>query len=135
MQLRLSNGVKFMIIQAEHQDHYVYVLEYEGKCLYVGSGRKSRINHVLSGASHNKYLNEFYFYCDKEKLNLSKIAENLSKTDSLKIEMNEIMLRSPYLNINDTWDRLDPDAIARAVVLDMKEKFVCRHYADTYLCD
>jgi hypothetical protein len=124
-----------MIKKSKHKDHYVYVLEYQGKCLYIGSGRGSRINHLLSGVSHNVFLNEFSFYCDKDKAVIYKIAENLSKEDSLKIELEEIKNRGPYFNINDVWERLDPEATARAVVLDTREKFICKHYEETYLID
>jgi len=124
-----------MGFKSNHQDHYVYILEYEGRCLYIGSGRKSRINHVLSGISHNKYLNEFSFYCDREKATIYKFAENLTKEESLKIELEEIRRRRPYLNINDTWERFDPDALARAIVADAREKFICNHYEKNYLDD
>lgn len=40
-------------------DNYVYIFEYKKKVLYVGRGKGSRINHVLSKKSHNCYLNEF----------------------------------------------------------------------------
>lgn len=124
-----------MVKISEHQDHYVYVLEYEGNCLYIGSGRGSRINHVLSGISHNVFLNEFSFYCEKDKANIKKIAENLSKKESLRIELNEIKERKPYFNINDVWERLDPEATARAIILDIREKFICKHYRKNYLSD
>jgi len=40
---------------------YVYKVYHEGRIIYVGKGSGARGDHVLSGCSKNKILNEYYF--------------------------------------------------------------------------
>lgn len=114
-------------------DHYVYVLEYKGKPIYIGSGRKSRINHVFSGCSHNKYLNEWFFYHDKELASLRKVREHLSKDESIGHEFSLILEYRPILNIDYIFDR--PCGATEGYLASIKNEFVSKSYNELYCQD
>lgn len=42
-------------------EHYVYEVTLSDEVVYVGKGIGGRVNHVLSGKSHNKFINEAFF--------------------------------------------------------------------------
>lgn len=82
---------------------YVYELKYNERSLYIGYGHGKRISHVLSGTSHNKYLNKFssYGYVEEE-LSLKKIYDNIAtKEEALQIEKECIYRINPLFNIVD----------------------------------
>lgn len=79
---------------------YVYELRYNDECLYVGCGKGKRIDHVLSGTSHNFYLNKFVSigYLE-EDIVLHKIYEGVStKEKILEIEAEYIHKLKPLFN-------------------------------------
>lgn len=75
----------------------VYEVTYKGKIVYIGSGKSGRSLHVMSGKSSNPKLNELFF-TDKENLQVTVIRENVSKEESLEMEMNFIMASEPIYN-------------------------------------
>lgn len=79
--------------------YYVYQLTYDNRVLYIGSGKGSRIAHVLSCKSHNSCLNRFSAlgWVD-DKLELVKISENLSQAESLVVEKDKICSLQPLFN-------------------------------------
>lgn len=82
-------------------DYYVYVLKYRNKNLYVGYGKGDRINHVLSGTSHNKALNTFVaFGFDKKEIFLEKVLSNLTDKQAKNIERSLIDNLMPIFNIH-----------------------------------
>ena len=81
--------------------YYVYVLKYRNKNLYVGYGKGDRINHVLSGTSHNKALNTFVaFGFDKKEIFLEKVLSSLTSKQAKNIEQALIDNLMPLFNIN-----------------------------------
>lgn len=81
-------------------DFYVYVFKYRGVALYVGRGRGSRINHVLSGCSHNKALNAFVAFGYNDKLvDFLKNFEDLTFSEAKDLEMAMIDKLDPVFNI------------------------------------
>lgn len=82
-------------------DYYVYVLKYRNKTLYVGYGKGDRINHVLSGTSHNKALNTFVaFGFDNKEICLEKALSNLTDKQAKNIERSLIDNLMPLFNIH-----------------------------------
>lgn len=41
--------------------YYIYEVHYCGVLVYIGMGQGDRTDHVCSGSSHNKFLNEVYY--------------------------------------------------------------------------
>lgn len=81
-------------------DYYVYVLKYRNKTIYVGYGKGDRINHVLSGTSHNKALNTFVaFGFDNKDTDLNKIICGLTEKQARNIESALIDNLKPLFNI------------------------------------
>lgn len=66
-------------------DHIVYsVKDYNGQIRYFGEGKRDRWQHVNSGASHNRKINEHYF--TKGQMNVEILQEGLTKSEALSIE-------------------------------------------------
>lgn len=81
-------------------DYYVYVLKYRNKTLYVGYGKGDRIDHVLSGTSHNKALNTFVAFGFNDKdTDLNKIICGLTEKQARNIEAALIDNLKPLFNI------------------------------------
>lgn len=43
------------------EQYYVYIVTLVDEIVYIGKGQGRRVNHVLSGKSHNKFINEAYY--------------------------------------------------------------------------
>lgn len=85
---------------AEIREYYVYQFKYKGEILYVGSGKKDRINHVLSGTSNSKYLNQFtLFGYDEELAIVEKVKTRLTQEKSLELEYKLIREIRPIFNL------------------------------------
>lgn len=81
-------------------DYYVYILKYRNKNLYVGYSKGDRINHVLSGTSHNKALNTFVAFGFNDKdMDLNKIICGLTEKQARNIETALIDNLKPLFNI------------------------------------
>ena len=66
-------------------NHIVYkVYDHADKLRYIGEGKPNRYEHVNSGASHNRKINEHYFL--KGEMRVEQIAEGLTKSEALAIE-------------------------------------------------
>lgn len=82
--------------------YYVYRVDVDSECYYIGMGKGERINHCLSGTSNNYKLNEVYFKNkfsnQKVKTSCYKVKEHLSKEEALKIETDLIIKYRPYAN-------------------------------------
>lgn len=71
---------------AKSQSYYVYLCKLDGKPVYVGKGKESRLDHCLSGASSNPALNRAVFEYSKDRFNVSKLIEGLNETQALEQE-------------------------------------------------
>ena len=79
--------------------YYIYQLTYRNIVLYIGSGCKDRIDHVMSCSSHNQYLNRFFALgYVSDDITLEKTHQNLSKQDSLDMERELIKNKQPLFN-------------------------------------
>lgn len=71
-----------------------------GNALYVGQGIKGRHSHCLSGCSHNKYLNKYYFNNGEDiSMEVKVLAEGLTKGRSLEMEKDLIRKLKPTFNV------------------------------------
>lgn len=82
-------------------DYIVYQVTYKNKVVYVGSGKKDRYLHTKSGHSHNIDLNKLYF-TDPNNMITTVLRSNLTKEESLEIEMGYIKATQPLYNIVGT---------------------------------
>jgi hypothetical protein len=72
-------------IQDKVSNHIVYkVYDCDDRLRYIGEGLPNRPEHVNSGASHNRKINEHYFL--KGEMRVEQIAEGLTKSEALAIE-------------------------------------------------
>lgn len=81
--------------------YYVYVARYRGIIVYVGHGCGDRINHVSSGTSSSRQLNELYFrkvHLNDEPVICEKVNTNLTKQKAIKIEEALIRKHNPLCN-------------------------------------
>lgn len=66
-------------------DHIVYsVKDHHGQIRYFGEGKRDRWQHVNSGASHNRKINEHYF--TKGQMEIEILRTGLTKSEALSIE-------------------------------------------------
>lgn len=79
------------------EDYIVYEVAYNGKIVYIGSGRRGRQEHVKSGASHSPDLNRLFF-TDPDNIHVTIIRENLTKDESLEMEKGFIQATEPMYN-------------------------------------
>ena len=70
----------------------------EGEVLYVGYGKRGRHTHCMSGISHNKELNRYYFM-NSGKMFVEVIHENLSRDKAKQMEDYLIKSLQPKLNV------------------------------------
>jgi len=78
-------------------NHIVYHVYYNGKIVYIGSGKEGRENHVNSGHSHNPNLNKHYFTIGA--LDVRVIITCLTKDQALRREKIDIDCFYPEYNI------------------------------------
>lgn len=81
--------------------YYVYVVKYRGIIVYIGHGCGDRINHVSSGTSSSRQLNELYFrkvHLNDEPVTCEKVNTNLTKQKAMKIEESLIRKHNPLCN-------------------------------------
>lgn len=82
-------------------EYYVYVLKYGKDVLYIGYGCGDRVNHVLSGVSHNKALNTFVALgYDPSKLTIIKLMEDIGRDLAQIVEYRLLQVINPLFNIN-----------------------------------
>ena len=80
--------------------------------MYVGQGVEGRHNHCLSGISHNKRLNRYYFSNGEDESMVVEVKhKNLTKEDALSIERDLIRTLNPVFN-------RDYNNLGRKVVFD-----------------
>ena len=92
--------IRAKAISDEITNHIVYkVFDQDGLMRYVGEGKPNRYEHVNSGASHNKKINEHYFL--RGEMTVEIIEENLSKSEALAIE--KLLINQSY--DNDLWNQ------------------------------
>lgn len=82
-------------------NYEVYVAKSkDGVVLYVGQGVYGRHKHCLSGASHNKALNRYYFKNGEDGSMLVEVLfTNLSKENALSKEKELIFKLKPLFNV------------------------------------
>lgn len=87
--------------QQNKNKFYVYRVLHKDEVIYVGKGRGNRYQHVLSGASHNKYLNELYYKCKSESTPLPEVILECceSEQESVDREHHLIYTLKPRYNI------------------------------------
>lgn len=79
-------------------NYIVYEVTYKSKTVYVGSGKHDRYLHTSSGHSHNAELNKLFF-TDPCNIVTTILRSNLTKEESLEIELGIIAATSPLLLI------------------------------------
>ena len=85
-----------------NKDSYEVYVAYSlsGKPLYVGQGLEGRHTHCLSGCSHSKLLNRYYFNNGEENSMLVKVInKGLTREQSLGVEKDLICTLQPDFNI------------------------------------
>ena len=71
--------------------------------LYVGQGNIGRHRHCVSGCSHNKELNRYYFLNGEDmSMTIEVVKVFDSEEDSLKFEDGLIILHNPRFNIKSS---------------------------------
>ena len=73
-------------------------LSQEGEVLYVGYGKHGRHAHCMSGISHNKGLNRYYF-TSNGNMYVEVIHNNLTKSKAKQIEGSLIKSLKPKFNV------------------------------------
>ena len=78
-------------------DYIVYEVHYKGRVVYIGSGKRGREAHAISGKSHSYDLNKIFF-TEPDTLNVVIIREDLTKEESLLMEKEYIQATEPIYN-------------------------------------
>lgn len=88
--------------EQNHNNFYVYKVYHNDELVYVGKGQCQRVKHVLSGASHNKNLNELYYRCKFESTSLPTIELEYFETEKLALDREHHLIYTckPWCNIN-----------------------------------
>lgn len=89
-------------MSVETEQHYVYIVTLKDEIVYVGKGQGRRINHVLSGSSHNKYINEAYYrstLLGEPSMEVEIDSYFYSSEDALKCEAALIRKHKPPFNV------------------------------------
>lgn len=81
--------------------YYVYIVHYDKKILYVGSGQGNRKDHVTSCRSHNAYLNRFFAFGYIEDLFSIEVIDTPTRKDADILEIKSIRDLNPIFNIKD----------------------------------
>ena len=78
----------------------VYVAYGENnEVLYVGQGNTGRHKHCLSGTSHNRDLNRYYFQNGEDgSIRVDILHANLTQDEAIEIEMEVINKLKPLFN-------------------------------------
>ena len=85
-----------------NKDVYEVYVAYSlsGKPLYVGQGLEGRHTHCLSGCSHSKLLNRYYFNNGEENSMVVKVInKGLTREQALGLEKDLIYTLQPDFNI------------------------------------
>ena len=82
-------------------EYEVYIAKsIKGEPLYVGQGLKGRHVHCLSGFSHSKLLNRYYFNNGEDSsMKVEVLKEGLSRQEALEEERYLINVLNPKFNI------------------------------------
>ena len=71
----------------------------DNEVLYVGQGNTGRYKHCLSGTSHNRNLNRYYFKNGEDgSIRVEVLHTNLTQDESIEIEMELINSLKPLFN-------------------------------------
>lgn len=86
------------------KEYYVYcAYGLNDELLYVGKGTKERWKHCISGASHNKWLNKYFFLNGEDGSIRVEIVERFDTLEqSLLAEEEAIKLLNPLYNTTHT---------------------------------
>ena len=82
-------------------DFIIYEVLFNGRPIYIGSGKPDRYLHARSGKSHNPELNKLFF-SNPDKLVVQILRDGLTKEESLEIEKEYIQAIQPELNVVHT---------------------------------
>lgn len=82
--------------EISENEYVVYLAYHKGLLIYIGSGLKSRCQHVNSGSSHNTLLNELKFRVGDIPTKI--IYKASSKIDATKKEAELIEMCKPICN-------------------------------------
>ena len=106
--------------------YYVYRVFFQDQLIYVGKGKGDRVKHVLSGCSHNKHLNEVYYYCKFNTIPFPEITLEycLTEKHALDLEHNLIYQYQPYCNTQ----------LKSKLPLEFEERFLPKDDTVGYTC-
>ena len=79
------------------EEYIVYEVTYKNKPVYIGSGKRERVEHAKSGKSHCVELNKLFFE-DNANIDVLILRENLTKQESLELEKEYIQATEPKFN-------------------------------------
>ena len=104
-------------------NYIVYQAKYNNRIIYIGSGLPERWKHCTSGTSHNYILNKYHF--EHKVLNVEVLHSNLTKKESLNIELDLIRTYNPEANNMSFKDicmlyEIDPEHVKRNKPEDYK---------------
>lgn len=85
----------------EDCSYIIYEVLHNRRCVYIGSGKRDRYKHAMSGKSNNVELNRLYF-TDPDNVVVNIIRENLTKQESLDMEKEYIQATEPKFNKTHT---------------------------------
>ena len=77
---------------------YVYIAYLGETPYYVGSGKGPRYQHINSGHSHSRLLNQ-HLFCEPEKLRVEIYKQGLDRQTALDIEQELLDLYKPAYNV------------------------------------
>ena len=117
------------------KEYYVYhAYGVKGELLYIGKGRGERWRHCISGASHNKWLNKYYFFNGEDKSMNVKIVEYF-KTEELALVAEEasIKLLNPKFNMFHTPTKELSHQDKRRLGIKINAKDLYKNYYTSYM--
>ncbi len=104
------------------KEFYVYEVRLKGELVYVGKGTGRRFNHVLSGRSHNRHINETYFkstLLGEPPLEVDIIKWFDCSDEALAYESDLINTHKPDFNIRGNGS-VKPPSKKKAVISRVK---------------
>ena len=80
--------------------HEVYLVKVKNSIVYIGSGKRNRHRHCISGVSHVYGLNALHF-TSPNQVTVHVIQDSLTQERSLELELELIKEYRPIYNKRD----------------------------------